>query len=71
MTAHFVTTGNGRWLGIQLKGNAKLAHVRITLIGKNGHVLGKVIRVVKTGHFVRVMKISAAVKSVRVSPLSL
>ncbi|MBV8256555.1 MAG: hypothetical protein JO073_01940 [Actinobacteria bacterium] len=71
VTAHFVTLNGTRWLGIQLKGNAKTAHVRIVLIGKNGHVIGKLVRIVHTGSFVRVMKIGANVQSVRVSPLAL
>ena len=75
VTARFVMVGHGkhatRWLGITLKGNQKTAKVNIALVGKNGKVIGHVLRTVKTGHFVRVLKIGTHVKSVRVSPLSL
>ena len=61
----------GRWLGIKLTGNVKHARVRILLIGANGHVIGRTIRTVKVGSFVRVMRIGAHVHSVRVSRLAL
>lgn len=62
---------HGRWLGVQLKGSTATAKVKILLVGKNGHTIGTVIRTIKTGKFVRVMKVGANVMSVRVSPFNL
>jgi len=62
---------HGRWLGVQLKGSTATAKVKILLVGKNGHTIGTVIRTIKTGTFVRVMKVGAKVMSVRVSPFNL
>jgi hypothetical protein len=58
-----------RWLGMQLKGSTSTTRVKIQLVGQNGKLIGQMIRTVKTGHFVRVMKIGANVRSIRVTPL--
>jgi hypothetical protein len=58
-----------RWLGVQLKSTAPTAQVRIQLIGKNGKVLSSMIKSVKTGKLVRVLKLGANVRSIKVTPL--
>ena len=68
--ARFVMVGHNRFLGVQLKSTAKTAKVNITLVGKNGKVIGHVIKTVKTNHFVRVMKVGATVKTVRLAALT-
>ena len=57
--------------GLQLKGNAPTAKVKIVLVGLYGKVIGTVTRTVKTGQFVRVMKVGAGVRTVRVSPVKI
>jgi hypothetical protein len=69
--ARFVVSGKSRFLGIQLKGNAKHARVTITLIGANERVIGKVTKTVKTGKFIKVMKVGMNVKSVRLTAAGL
>src|SRR5581483_10855594 len=69
--AKFLTVGHSRFLGINLKSTAKTAKVNITLVGKNGAVIGHVIKTVKTNTLVKVLKLNASVKTVRVSALSL
>ena len=46
------------------------AKVAITLVNKQGKIIGHRTKLVQTGHVVRVMRIGKAVHSVRVSPLS-
>lgn len=69
-SAKLLTIGNGRYLGLNLKSTLKVAKVNITLVGANGKVLGHVIKTVKTGKLVRVMKLGANVRSVRVSAIT-
>src|SRR5581483_4389675 len=69
--AKFLTVGHSRFLGINLKSTAKTAKVNITLVGKNGAVIGHVIKTVKTNALGKVLKLNASVKTVRVSALSL
>lgn len=69
--ARFMFVGHSRFLGVRLASTAKTAKVNITLIGRNGRVIGHVVRTVKTNRLVRVMKVGAKVKSVRVAALSL
>jgi hypothetical protein len=58
-----------RWLGVQLKSNAPVAQVRIQLIGKNGKTISSMIKSVQTGKLVKVLKLGANVKSVKVVPI--
>ena len=58
-----------RWLGVQLKGTASTAKVRIQLIGANGKVIGTLNKTIKTGKLVRVLKLGAAVRSIKVTAL--
>jgi hypothetical protein len=75
VTARFVVIAHGklagRWLGVQLKGNTPTAKVKILLVGRNGKSIGTLIRTVKTGQFVRVAKVAASIKSVKVSTLKI
>jgi hypothetical protein len=56
---------------VQLKGNIATTKIKIVLVGRNHKVIGTVTRSVKTGKFIRVMKVGASVKSVKVSPLKI
>jgi len=58
-----------RWLGVQLKGSTSTAMVRIQLIGANGKVISTMNKTLKTGKLVRVIKLGAAVRSVKVTAL--
>ena len=58
-----------RWLGVQLTGTASSAKVRIQLIGANGKVIGTMNKTIKTGKLVRVLKLGAAVRSIKVTAL--
>jgi len=67
--AKVISIGNGRYLGLHLKSTLTVAKVNITLVGAHNKVLGHVIRTVKTGKLVRVLKLGANVRSVRVAPI--
>ena len=43
--------------------------VRIQLIGANGKVIGTMNKTIKTGKLVRVLKLGAAVRSIKVTAL--
>ena len=68
VSAHVVSTRTGRFLNVRVNSTAKIATLRITLIGKNGakHI---VLRKVATNHVVRVanLKLAPSVKTVRVA----
>jgi hypothetical protein len=68
-SARLLTFGTSRYLGLNLKSTLHVAKVRITLIGAHGKVLGHVVKTVKTGKLVRVMKLGANVRSVKVAPV--
>lgn len=68
VSAHVVSTKNGRYLTVRVNSKAKTAVLRITLINKKGakHI---VLRKVRTNHVVRVgnLKLAPSVKTVRVA----
>ena len=68
VSASVVKTRTGRYLSVRVNGTAKIANLRITLIGKDGksHI---VLRSVATNHAVRVanLKLAPSIKSVRVA----
>ncbi len=61
-----------RYLVVRVNSAAKTARVRVTLVGPNGRVIGKVVRKVQTNRVVRVpkLKLPAAVKTARVKVLA-
>jgi len=69
--ARFITVGHTKYLGVKLTSTAKTAQIRITLIGNHGRVIGHVVRTVRTNRLVRIMKVGAKIKSIRVAALSL
>jgi hypothetical protein len=68
--ARFVIVGHTRYLVVRLKSIAATAQTSITLVGKNGKVIGHVVKTVKTNKLVRVMKIGVNVKSVKIASLT-
>jgi len=70
-SARLVITKAGRVLVVKVNGASKTAKLRITLVGKNGKVVGTAIRTVKTGTLAKVqnLRISKIVRTVRVSVL--
>ncbi|MFN2469988.1 MAG: hypothetical protein ABR583_03175, partial [Gaiellaceae bacterium] len=61
-----------RYVVVRVNGKAKTARLQITLVGRNGKVLGKVVRTVPTNRVARVpnLKLPKAVKTARVKVLA-
>ena len=61
-----------RYVVVRVNGQARTARIQVTLIGKNGRVLGKVVRTVRTNRVVRVpnLKLPLAAKTARVKVLT-